>query len=308
MAPLVPPAVPAFRDLVRALRPSQWTKNLVVPAAFFFAYWDRSRAVPLGPSDLAAVIPAVLIFCVLSSGVYVLNDLTDIESDRHHPVKRHRPIAAGRIRTGQAGLLGLLLLAAGGVAAWRLSRPFAAVTAGYVAVQMVYTFWLKQIALVDIMVIASGFVLRAIAGAVVLPGVTISPWLLLCTFLLALFLALCKRRHEKALAPDHDPRHRPSLVKYDRYLLDQLIAVTAGATIVCYAIYTLWPETVAKFGTTGLGCTIPFVVFGLFRYMDLVFRHDKGGRPEKILLTDLPLLATLGLYGLTTLVVFLLHS
>ncbi|MBN1557251.1 MAG: decaprenyl-phosphate phosphoribosyltransferase [Lentisphaerae bacterium] len=293
-----------LRDRFAAMRPTQWVKNVVVPAAFFFAFWDRSRAIPLGLADLGAVLLAAVLFCLVSSGVYLLNDIRDREADRHHPLKRRRPLAAGRVSPAEAGRLAAVLLLGGGLLAWWLSPAFFAVAAAYVAMQLVYTCRLKTVPLVDIMVIAAGFVLRALAGALVI-GVTISPWLLLCTFLLALFLALCKRRHEKVVLADAAERSRPALQGYDAQLLDQLIVMAGGATLVSYAIYTLWPQTVAKFGTHGLGFTVPFVVFGLFRYLDLVYRHDKGDRPERILLSDGPLLATVLLYGVTAVAVFL---
>lgn len=295
-------------DLVRALRPQQWTKNALVGAAFFFAYWDRLRTTPLTLQDLDRVIPAAILFCIVSSGVYIFNDLRDREADRHHPLKRNRPIAAGRIAPLPALLLGSALLCGGLIGATLLSAAFTIVLCGYVLMQLAYTLCLKQVALLDTMVIAAGFVLRAIAGAVVLTHVTISPWLLLCTFLLAMFLALCKRRHEKRLAGPDDPAlHRRNLAQYDATLLDQLIAVIAAATIVCYALYTLWPETVEKFGTSALGFTIPFVIFGIFRYMDLVYRHEEGGRPEKILLSDLPILLNALLYAVTVAAICLLR-
>jgi 4-hydroxybenzoate polyprenyltransferase len=191
---------------------------------------------------------------------------------------------------------------AGLTAAWFLSREFFLVVAAYVFLQVLYSFGLKKVALIDVFVIAAGFVLRALAGAVVI-SVPISPWLLLCAMLLALFLGLCKRRHEKVVEEDFSGETRPTLKQYDQKLLDQLIAIVSAATIVCYALYTLWPDTVEKFGTTNLGFTIPFVIFGLFRYLDLVYRHEKGGRPEKILMTDAPLLADLALYGLCVILV-----
>ena len=296
-----------LRDLILALRPSQWTKNIVVLAAFLFAYWDRLRAQPLTLFDLLVATAGMLLFCIVSSGIYVLNDIRDIDADRRHPLKRLRPVAAARIPVRQAWTISISLLCAGLVASYVLSRPFGLVVSCYVLIQLVYSYWLKQVALIDILVIAAGFVLRAVAGAVVLNEVTISPWLLLCAFLLAIFLALCKRRHEKILLDDTVNQHRPSLEKYDKRLLDQLIGISASATIVSYAVYTLWPQTVKKFGTAGLGITIPFVIFGIFRYLDLVYRHEKGDRPEKILLTDLPLLVDLALYGMTVLAVFLFH-
>lgn len=292
-------------DILRTLRPSQWTKNIVVLAAFFFAFGDPNQTVDFS-ADLLRILVAGLLFCVVSSGIYVLNDLTDIETDRHHPLKKSRPIAAGRISLPVARCLALFLLGTGTAGSYLLSPPFALVVTGYVVIQCMYSVALKKIALLDIMVISVGFVLRAIAGAVVL-DVAISPWLLLCTFLLALFLALCKRRHEKMLLDDAFDPHRPGLELYDKRLLDQLITIVSSATIVSYAIYTLAPETVSKFGTANLGFTIPFVIFGIFRYLDLAYRHDKGGRPEMVLLTDVPILVNLVLYGLSVIAIFLLH-
>ncbi|MBN1268805.1 MAG: UbiA prenyltransferase family protein, partial [Kiritimatiellae bacterium] len=213
-----------------------------------------------------------------------------------------RPIASGRVPVRTAGLLSGILLAAGLAGSAALSRAFLMVTGSYAALQVIYSFGLKRIALIDLLVIAAGFVLRALGGALVI-RVHISPWLLLCTFWLALFLALCKRRHEKVVLEDVQGQARPSLANYHEKLLDQLIAIVSGATIVSYALYTLWPDTVEKFGTTRLGFTIPFVLFGIFRYLDLVYRHEKGDRPEKILLTDLPLIVDLALYGLSVLLI-----
>jgi 4-hydroxybenzoate polyprenyltransferase len=293
-------------DMIMSLRPLQWTKNLVVLAAFFFAYWDRSRTDQFLLQDLLKAIPAFACFCAISSAIYVLNDIVDIEADMNHPEKKFRPIAAGRVSKGAAAIIGIVLLVLGGTGSWFLSKPYAMVAGGYVLMQIVYTLWLKKVALIDVFVIASGFVLRAVAGAEVVENVTISPWLLLCTFLLALFLALCKRRHEKIVISETASLSRPTLESYDKTLLDQLIAISAGSTVVCYAIYTLWPGTVEKFKTSALGLTIPFVVFGVFRYLDLVYRHEKGDRPEKTLLTDIPMIINLTLYGLTILAIFTL--
>jgi 4-hydroxybenzoate polyprenyltransferase len=288
-------------SLIALLRPRQWTKNSLVFAAWFFAFGDRTQVVSL--LALGRVAAAAALFCVVSSGVYVVNDLRDVAQDRHHPLKRYRPVAAGRTAVPAAVALAVCLLAGGLAGAAWLSRPFLNVVLTYVALQLTYTFWLKQVALVDTLVVASGFVLRALAGTVVLP-VAPSPWLLLCAFFLALFLALCKRRHEKLLLDDLAEHHRPSLEQYDRQLLDQLIAVMSAVTILAYAIYTLWPETVHKFGTSRLAFTVPFVVFGIFRYLDLVYRREEGGHPEKVLLSDGPLLATVALYAASVLAVF----
>jgi 4-hydroxybenzoate polyprenyltransferase len=288
----------------QAMRPKQWTKNIVVLAAFVFALGDRHQNISI--ADFWTALRAALLFCAVSSGIYLVNDVRDVELDRSHPTKKMRPLAAGEITTGATVGMALVLLAVGLGGSAMLSLPLFSVVAGYVGLQVVYTFALKQIALVDLFVIASGFVLRALAGAVAL-NVTISPWLLLCALLLALFLALCKRRHERVVLNDAGGETRESLAQYSEQLLDQLIAVVSAATLVSYALYTLWPETVAKFGTAKLGLTIPFVIFGIFRYLDLVYRHEKGGQPEVILLTDKPLLADLALYGLTVAVVLLLR-
>ena len=290
---------------LRALRPAQWLKNAVVPAAYFFALGDPSQGAHVrGWMPLVLEALAVACFCCVSSGVYLVNDVRDVEADRAHPVKRLRPLAAGQIGAGAAlaAAAGLFALGLGGSLA--LPRMFTLVVGGYCLMQMVYTLALKRIPYVDVFVIATGFVLRAIAGATAL-SVRISPWLLLCTFLLALFLALCKRRHEKILLDEGGAQHRAALAGYDRYLLDMQIGITASATLVCYSIYTLSTETVQRFGTCRLGLTIPVEVFGIFRYLDLVYRHDEGGRPEKVLLTDRVMIATLAAYVLTALGVFL---
>jgi 4-hydroxybenzoate polyprenyltransferase len=293
------------RDWLSLIRVNQWTKNVVVLAAIVFAAGDKGISQVVTPANIGLVVAAFVSFCLVASGIYVTNDLFDLESDRCHPAKRLRPLAAGRIGTGPAAVAGIVLVAGGMLLASRVSAPLAVVVTAYAAIQILYTTVLKRFALVDVVVIAAGFVLRAVAGAVVI-AVHISPWLLLCAFMLAVFLALCKRRHEKRLLAGGGAEHRVSLDRYDERLLDQLIAVTAGTTIVCYSIYTLWPETVHKFGSAAMGFTIPFVVFGVFRYMDLVYRKDEGGRPEKVLLGDGPLLVDLALYALAVLAVFVL--
>ena len=288
--------------LARLLRVKQWTKNAVVFAAFVFALGDRNQN--LAAWELWKVCLAALAFSLVSSAVYIFNDLRDAPQDRLHPIKRNRPIAAGEVGPRAAMGIAWVLCVAGLGGAWRLGEPLLAVLSFYLVLQLAYTFWLKRLALVDVVVIALGFVLRALAGAVVIQ-VVISPWLLLCAMLLALFLGLCKRRHEKVNLSGQGTR--AALDGYDERLLDLLISMMGASSLVCYSIYTLWPETVAKFGTTWLGATIPFVVFGLFRYMDLVYRQEKGDRPEQILLTDLPLMIDVALYGVTVLWILLVR-
>ncbi len=283
-----------------ALRPAQWTKNGVVFAAFIFALGDPEQHIEL--SHGWRVLGAALCFCLLSSAVYLFNDVRDRDQDRLHPTKKLRPIATGAVSVPLALGLSVGLTLAAFIGAATVSAGLVQVLLAYAAIQALYSLGLKRVALVDVFVIAGGFVLRALAGAVAIAA-EISPWLLLCTLLLALFLALCKRRHEKVVLEGVSSDTRDSLRAYSERLLDQLIAIVAAATIVCYALYTLWPDTVLKFGTAKLGFTIPFVLFGIFRYLDLVYRHERGGRPERILLTDLPLLIDIVLYGLCAMVI-----
>ena len=287
-------------NLIRALRPKQWTKNSIVFAAFFFALGDQQQRI--GIDSFWKALSTCLLFCLLSSTVYLINDIRDIPLDREHPKKKKRPIAAGLVSIpvacATACCLGLLSI----VGSLFISTNVTQVFAAYLLLQICYSLFLKHIALVDLFVIAAGFVLRALAGAVAVQA-EISPWLLLCTLLLALFLALCKRRHEKVILSDLGTETRTSLGNYDEKLLDQLIAIVSAATVVSYSLYTLWPDTIAKFGTSLLGFTIPFVIFGIFRYLDLVYRHEKGDRPEQILLTDVPLIIDIILYGATVFVI-----
>ena len=241
---------------ITVLRPAQWTKNLIVLASFFFAYWDQSKNQPLTTANLLTSLFAVIIFCGTSSGIYLLNDIKDLSADRIHPLKRFRPIAAGIISIPSALIVSGLLIGINGIISAFLSIRFTVLLMVYVILQMFYTFWLKRLPIVDITIIATGFVIRAISGAVVL-NITISPWLLLCTFLLAIFLGLCKRRHEKLLLREIGANHRAVLVLYDNKVLDQLISICSSSVIVCYAIYTLWPDTVHKFGTSAMVYTVP---------------------------------------------------
>ncbi|MDA3924280.1 MAG: decaprenyl-phosphate phosphoribosyltransferase [Kiritimatiellae bacterium] len=290
---------------LKALRPAQWLKNGVVLAAYFFARWDPSQVEHIqGVAPLFSVAVAVICFCAVSSGIYIINDLHDIEADRVHPVKRLRPLASGALKKKSACIFAAVLLGIGFAGSLALPLGYICVLAAYFLMQLLYTFRLKQIAYVDVFIIATGFVIRAMAGALAL-SVRISPWLLLCTFLLALFLAMCKRRHEKVLFDDKEELHREALSGYNINLLDIQIGITAAATLVCYSIYTLSAETVERFGTSGLGLTIPFVIFGIFRYLDLVYSNQDGGRPEKVLLTDKVIIITILCYGITALMVFL---
>jgi 4-hydroxybenzoate polyprenyltransferase len=235
-------------------------------------------------------IEAFVIFCALSGIVYLINDVMDRESDRRHPTKCRRPIAAGDlpvpVALGAAAIIGAIAISA----AFMLGLRFGVLAAGYVALQALYSGPLKHIVIIDVLAIAIGFVMRAVAGAVVL-DVVISHWLFVCTILLALFIALAKRRHELVLLADDATSHRPILGEYSAYLLDQMIAVVTASTLIAYIFYTISPETEQKFGTSWLGLTIPFPLYGIFRYLYLVHKRELGGSPADLLLNDRPLLA-----------------
>jgi len=274
-----------------SLRPNQWTKNLIV-----FAALALSKHL-FEPEPLARVALAFVLFCALSGTVYLLNDVADFERDRLHPVKRLRPIASGALSRRAAALLAVGLGVASAGASLLLGPLFASCAAAYLILNLLYSFYLKEAVILDVLCISLGFVLRAVAGAVAI-GVLISEWLLVCTFLLALFLGLAKRRHELVSLTTAATGHRKSLAEYSPYLLDQMIAVVTASCLTAYTFYTLAPETVAKYRTHRLAWTIPFVLYGIFRYLYLVHRKEQGGSPTDILLTDRPLLATVALWAL----------
>jgi len=285
-----------------ALRPHQWTKNGLVFAAFFFALGDQGQEV--GLEAFIRVCLATALFCLTSSSIYLINDSSDREADRKHPTKRFRPIAAGSVKVRTALIMSALLALGSLTAAWFLSPKLMAVLAAYLVMQIAYTFYLKRIALLDVIIIAIGFILRAVAGAVAI-NVIISNWLLGCTFLLALFLGLSKRRHEKVVLSHVADSTRKNLGQLPEKLLDQLILGVAVLAALAYAAYTVWPDTVAKFGSYKLALTIPFVLLGLWRYFFLVYRKQEGGRPEKVLLTDPPMIGILLAYAAVLLALFL---
>lgn len=288
--------------IIRSLRPKQWTKNGIVLIALVFAAGDRTQNIEW-TGMLGQALAAALLFCLASSSIYLLNDVKDADLDRAHPEKKFRPIASGEVSTGMACSLSAILMLASLAGAWVIHPLFAGIIGGYLILQLLYVYALKMLPLVDLFIISTGFVLRALAGAVAI-SVIISPWLLLVTFLLAMFLALCKRRQEMLLVSNSAQDTRPTLLGYNEKMLDQLISMTGAATLVCYALYTQWPDTVQKFGSHRLGFTLPFVMFGLFRYINLVYHYRQGERPEQVLLTDKPLLATAALYVLFTAAIF----
>jgi 4-hydroxybenzoate polyprenyltransferase len=277
-------------NLILSLRPSQWTKNLIIFGPLLFG----QRL--LDPDAVLRAAAAFAAFCALSGVVYLVNDIADREADRRHPLKCHRPIASGlvpvRAATGLAAVLAFATL----TASFLLGFEFGLVAVAYLGLQAMYSGPLKHIVIIDVLTISIGFVLRAVGGAVVI-GVEISHWLLIVTILGALFLALSKRRHELVLLADGATSHRRILQEYSPYLLDQMISVVTASTLVAYAFYTINPETIQKFNTDKLGLTLPFLLYGIFRYLYLVHQKEGGGSPSDLLLNDRPLLLCVALWA-----------
>jgi len=266
------------------MRPEQWTKNLVVFAALIF-----SRN--LLQVDLALkAVEAFFIFCLLSGTIYVINDIADIEKDKLHDRKKHRPLPSGQLSVGFAGGVIALTAVLALWGAWLVGPSFVLVCIAFLILNLLYSFVLKRIAILDVISISISFILRAFAGVAALnsidPEIKLSAWLLLCTLFLSLFLAFCKRRHELTTLSESAADHRESLRDYSPALLDQLVGITAGASILSYSIYTIWPDTVAKFGTANLVYTVPLVLIGVMRYLFLVYNEDKGGNPSELFLHE----------------------
>lgn len=276
-------------ELFRALRPPQWIKNLFVYAPLIFSQNVLNQALVLRATL------AFLAFCLISSAVYLLNDLRDIEEDRQHPLKAHRPLASGRLKRSTAVAALAIIAPAGFLVALLVNRSFVFIALGYFALQIAYTLWLKHVVILDIFVVASGFLLRVVAGGFAI-RVYLSSWLLICTTLLALFLAMGKRRHEIVLMEGRAASHRPILKEYNIYLLDQMISVVTASTLLAYCLYTISEETVAKFGTRNLIFTVPFVLYGIFRYLYLIHQKAEGGTPESLIIRDKPLLVAIALW------------
>ena len=267
-----------MRAILVSLRPRQWVKNLFVFAGLVFSQQLFSPAAWVA-------LAAFAVFCALSGALYLLNDIADRERDRLHPDKRARPIAAGTLPVARAAVIAAILLVAGLGAGWLIAPAFGLAALAYVILLASYSVWLKHIVIADVLAVALGFVLRAVAGALAI-GVAISGWLIICTLQIALFLALGKRRHEHMSLGEEAMRHRPILAEYTAGLLDQMIAVVTAAAVTAYALYTMSAETVAKFHTQLMPATLPFVIYGIFRYLYLLYRRHLGGNPSELVLND----------------------
>lgn len=275
--------------LVRSLRPHQWAKNSFVLAPLVFA-----RAL----GDLESVERALLAFvafCCISSAVYLVNDLRDREADRRHPLKKHRPLAAGTLPVAVAVTAALALAGAAAAIAYRLSPRVLTVIAVYAALNLLYSTVLKHVVILDVMIVAVGFVLRVLAGGAAI-GVAVSSWLVLCTIFLSLFLAFSKRRHEIMLLAHDAAEQRKVLSSYNPAFLDQMINVVTASSVVCYALYAIAPQTTEKYHTEHLVYTIPLVLFGIFRYLYLMYQAKDARSPTDAILSDAPFLVNLVLW------------
>jgi 4-hydroxybenzoate polyprenyltransferase len=282
--------------LLATLRPKQWLKNLFVFAPAIFATELFERAA------MARALGAFAVFCAVASATYLVNDVLDRDADRRHPVKQYRPIPSGRLSVGVALAAAGALAAGGLLASLLLGIGFASTVLAYVLVTIGYTLYFKHSVILDVMFLASGFVLRVAGGALAV-GVPASEWLFLCTLLLALFLGFSKRRHEITLLEAGAADHRRVLEHYSAELLDQMIVIVATSAILCYILYTIWPSTIEKFGSNHLVYTVPFVIYGIFRYFYLIHQRQSGGDPTGALLTDRPLLVNIVLYGIVAVAV-----
>ncbi len=287
-----------LRALLKTMRLRQWTKNIFVFAALVF----DGKLFHL--TDFLRTLAGFGLFCLISSAVYIINDLFDAETDRQHPMKKNRPIASGRLPIPAAVVAGILLAVGSIFAAYFLAWQLALTLLIYFAMMMAYSKWLKHIPILDVLILAAGFVLRVHAGTTLIVVERFSPWLYVLMTLLALYLGFGKRRAELSLLADDASNHRKVLDGYTIPLLDQFITIVSGTTIVAYSLYTFFrPEAP---GDHALMLTIPFVVYAIFRYLYLIQVKNIGGEPEEILLKDRPFQVSIFLWGLAVLVVFYL--
>jgi len=280
--------------LLASARPRQWTKNVILFGPLVFAYKL------LAPELLVRAMGAFVAFCLVSSATYVLNDLFDVDSDRQHPLKRDRPLARGDVSSGQAAGWAAVLTVGGLALAFAVNLEVGLAAAGYMALMLAYSSVLKHAVILDVFAIAAGFILRAVAGALAI-HVIISPWLYVCTLLLALFLGFSKRYNELLVLQDTAANHRRSLADYTPAMLEQLTSIVVASTIMAYSLYTFSAESLPA--NHSMMLTIPFVLYGIFRYYYLVHRRNLGGAPELVLLRDIPLMADIALWGLTSVAV-----
>ncbi|MFQ5921987.1 MAG: decaprenyl-phosphate phosphoribosyltransferase [Anaerolineales bacterium] len=287
-----------LKALIRAMRPRQWAKNVFIFAALVFDEQLTQR------DPLLRTITGFVLLCLISSAVYILNDVADVEADRQHPTKRKRPIAAGQLSIPVALVLAIALAVFSLAASFALEPGFGWIVTLYFALNLLYSFWLKHTPIVDVMIVASGFVLRVVAGVALIEVARFSPWLYVCTTLLALIIGFGKRRAEIILLAEGANTHRKVLDGYTIGFLDQLIVIVSASTIMAYSLYTFSALNLPSNHLMML--TVPFVVYGVFRYLYLIHVENAGGAPEELILTDRPLLATLVLWGMLAVLILYL--
>jgi len=275
------------------MRPKQWTKNVIIYAGLVF---DGQL---FRPEPFILITISFVLLCLAASTIYIVNDLADIERDRQHPKKKYRPLASGQlpVRLGIVAALLLPIIAVGGAL---LYKPgYAAILTAYIALNMLYTFWLKHVAIIDILVITSGYVLRVAGGVLVIEVARFSPWLYTCTALLALFLAIGKRRQELITLGDNAAAVRPIFKDYNLPLLDNMLNIVTTSTLIAYILYTIEAPSLLLAGNNLALITVPFVMYALFRYLYLIHVNGEGGAPDEVILRDHPLQAAIALWGLT---------
>jgi len=277
------------------MRPKQWVKNVFIFAALIF---DVKL---FNPHYLAQTVAGFVLLCLVSGTVYIINDLADIEKDRQHPRKRNRPIASGQLGIRPATVAAILIPLVALPLGFLLNTVFGAILTGYLLLQIAYSFWLKDIVIIDVMLIAGGFLLRVAAGVALVDAERFSPWLYVCMTLLALLIGFGKRRHELVLLKENANVHRQSLQEYNLSLLNHVISVVTASTLLAYALYTFSAEGLPS--NHAMMLTIPFVLYGIFRYLYLIHVKGMGGAPEEIALSDRPLQATVILWGLSVVIV-----
>lgn len=282
-------------NLLKTMRPKQWSKNVFIFTALVF---DEKL---FTPAPLLRTIAAFVLFCLTSSAVYLINDVADIEKDRQHPTKRLRPLPAGQLKPSVAIAAGALIPLITLPLSFLLDLKFGLIILTYLLTMIAYSFALKNIIILDVLTVAAGFVLRVAAGAIVVDVERFSPWLYICATLVALFIGFSRRRHELVLLPENAKTHRASLNEYNLPLLDEMISVVTSATVIAYSLYTFSAPNLPA--NHAMMLTIPFVLYGVFRYLYLIHVKNKGGTPEEIFLSDLPMIIALGLWALAVIAV-----
>ncbi len=281
------------KHIVLSMRPEQWVKNLIVFAALLFSknLFNLSKGIE--------AFIGFIIFCLITGCAYMINDLVDLERDRLHLSKSQRPLASGSLNKTTAIKMIAILCSICFPLAFYMNSLFGLIILVYLLLNIGYSIYLKHVVIIDVITIAAGFVLRVLGGAVII-SVIPSNWLILCTILLSLFLGFSKRRHELVLLEDKSSSHRKVLSYYNTYFLDQMIAVVTASTLICYVLYTMSEHTIEKLGTSKLIYTVPFVLYGIFRYLYLVHQKEEGGNPSEALFTDMPMIINVILWVITS--------